>query len=1044
MKSTPAIRNLSFAFIAFVSSVLSAQISSTRHNIDTSFQEGYWLQAVDFDSDGDADIVASSLSSGLKWYRNDGSGVFTGVTVDNAFNDAWSVHAADLDNDGDLDVVAVSMNEDTQVSKLTWFELKGTGNFSDHAISTQSNLLPQSVFAADLDNDGDNDILMAAWGIGAMKWWENTPGDVFVEHTLDSTINSAHTIAAADLNGDGLMDVFGAGGGKTNIWRNDGNLDFTRKTLGSGGGFGVFAEDLNGDGLLDVIRTERNGDLDWFRNKGSSSFTAENIIAANIGESWSMAMGDFDADGDNDLVAAGYVFTPNKISLFINDGSNSFSEQVLDDTFSRPRCVAVADFDGDGDDDIAAVVTKANSIYWYEVDTQASVKTITITAPNGGESLAYGDTSGVQWSQTGSIANVRIEYSTDNGSIWTELTASVANTGNYSWQVPNVQTSLGLVRVTDVADSTVADTSDAVFSITGKGVTLTKPNGGEIWVVESEEEITWSSYGDIVNVALEYSTDGGVNWTAISSSVVNSGSYTWTVPEDTSSDGLVRISDASDSALFDVSDQSFTITKSALTITSPNGGEQWQAGTFQLITWNTTGVVPIVKTEYSADGGTNWQTIVAQTANTGSSSWLVPDNVTQQALVRVTNTAGSLPFDISDAWFSILPEAALTLTSPNGGENLQSGSAHAITWTGPASIFSIIIEFSPDGGDSWQTIANDAANDGSYDWLVPVGETTNAYIRISDAADGTPSDMSDAGFSILPAAAVSVISPNGGEQWLAGDAHDIIWNSSGTVGVLKIDYSLDAGTTWFNLVSETENNGTYAWTVPNVSSEQALVRITDSNNSAVSDVSDTLFTIVTAGLTVVQPNGGDTLYAGSTFDVTWSSTGSVSDIKIEMSINGAAWELITAATPNDGSYLWEVPALNFTQVLLKISEADDGTPADVSDAVFTITTDPVDVRHDPTEQLPTDFVLQQNFPNPFNLGTKINFSVPRTLPVTLNLFNLQGEIITTLFSGELVRGSYSAFWDGKDAAGKVMTSGLYVYSIRIGTWQAARKLMLVK
>ncbi len=92
--------------------------------------------------------------------------------------------------------------------------------------------------------------------------------------------------------------------------------------------------------------------------------------------------------------------------------------------------------------------------------------TVTVTAPNGGESLAAGSSTNITWTSTGTIANVKIEYSTNGGSTYTVITSSTTNDGSHAWTVPSTATTQGRVRVTDAADAAVSDISNANFTIT--------------------------------------------------------------------------------------------------------------------------------------------------------------------------------------------------------------------------------------------------------------------------------------------------------------------------------------------------------------------------------------------------------------------------------------------------------------------------------------------------------------------------------------------------------------------------------------------------
>jgi parallel beta-helix repeat protein len=89
-----------------------------------------------------------------------------------------------------------------------------------------------------------------------------------------------------------------------------------------------------------------------------------------------------------------------------------------------------------------------------------------------------------------------------------------------------------------------------------------------------------------------------------------------------------------------------------ISVTAPNGGETWQAGTSQAITWTSNGGVGAVKIEYSTDGGSNYAVVAASTANDGTFTWIVPNPAALSCLVKVSETDGS-PSDTSDATFTI-------------------------------------------------------------------------------------------------------------------------------------------------------------------------------------------------------------------------------------------------------------------------------------------------------------------------------------------------------------------------------------------------------
>ena len=90
----------------------------------------------------------------------------------------------------------------------------------------------------------------------------------------------------------------------------------------------------------------------------------------------------------------------------------------------------------------------------------------------------------------------------------------------------------------------------------------------------------------------------------------------------------------------------------SITVTSPNGGENWQVASSQDITWNSDGTSGTVSLEYSVDNGSNWSTIISSTTDDGVHPWTIPDNPSDLCLVRVSDTDGA-PEDVSDAVFTI-------------------------------------------------------------------------------------------------------------------------------------------------------------------------------------------------------------------------------------------------------------------------------------------------------------------------------------------------------------------------------------------------------
>jgi hypothetical protein len=188
--------------------------------------------------------------------------------------------------------------------------------------------------------------------------------------------------------------------------------------------------------------------------------------------------------------------------------------------------------------------------------------------------------------------------------------------------------------------------------------------------------------------------------------------------------------------------------------------------------------------------------------------------------------------------------SGLTVTAPNGGEKWNSGTIHNIAWASSGTIANVRIEFSTDNGSAWNNVTAATANDGSYAWTIPNTTSSQCLVRVSDAANSTTSDTSNAVFSIVPVPIITLFAPNGGETWNSGSIHDIIWASTGTIANVRIELSTDNGSGWNNVIAATANDGIYSWIVPNTPSSRCLVRISDAANAAVKDASDTFFVIM--------------------------------------------------------------------------------------------------------------------------------------------------------------------------------------------------------
>jgi PKD repeat protein len=297
---------------------------------------------------------------------------------------AFSVYAIDLDGDGDNDVLSASANDD----KIAWYRNDGNGNFStEQIISTNANGAI-SVYAIDIDGDGDNDVLSASPIDNKIAWYINDgSGNVSTEQIISTNAGGARYVYAIDLDGDGDNDVLSASflDDKIAWYINDGNGNFSIEQIISSianGAQSVYAIDIDSDGDNDVLSASANDDkIAWYINDGNGYFSSEQIISNSVDYANAVFAIDLDGDGDNDVLSASG--DDDKIAWYINDGSGNFSaEQIISTNSAGIRRVYAIDLDNDGDNDVLSASWSNNKITGYLNDGNGNFSTEQIISTN--------------------------------------------------------------------------------------------------------------------------------------------------------------------------------------------------------------------------------------------------------------------------------------------------------------------------------------------------------------------------------------------------------------------------------------------------------------------------------------------------------------------------------------------------------------------------------------------------------------------------------------------------------------------------------------
>jgi len=289
-----------------------------------------------------------------------------------------------------------------------------------------------------------------------------------------------------------------------------------------------------------------------------SGFGAGKVYrSTNTGSTWTDISGNLPDTPVNDLLiyypgySTGKYLVGTDVGVFITENYGASWTELAD---GLPNTVAIH-LDYHSASGKLRVGTHGRGVY----ETILAQATISVAAPNGGETWIVGTSHTIQWSWSNLAGNVKIELSRNGGSTYETLFASTANDGSESWTVSGSVTSQARIRITSIDLPSVNDASDADFSIAQQSITVVVPNGGEVWPVAISQTIRWTSSLITGDVKIELSRNGGSTFETLFASTPNDGSEAWIVTAPPTSQALVRISSVAVPGVVDVSSSGFAI-----------------------------------------------------------------------------------------------------------------------------------------------------------------------------------------------------------------------------------------------------------------------------------------------------------------------------------------------------------------------------------------------------------------------------------------------------------------------------------------------------
>ena len=449
-----------------ISNNMSINFDTDPNILSTTADGVLFISTADIDGDGDLDILYAARSkSESGWYENLGNGVIS--TTPNIISTeselVITVEAADLDRDGDLDIVTASLRDDT----IAWHKNLGGGNFEPRNIISTAADTATSVTTADLDGDGDLDIISGSFGTrnivsgqfldGEVTWYENLGNSSFSDGNVIALADGLRVVETADIDGDGDFDILSASfyDDKIAWYENLGDGSFGKQSIiaTGSGAFAIITADIDNDGKLDAVYAFRNDDTIAWSKNLGNGSFGPQNIISTTADE-AFSLKTADIDLDGDLDLFAASFADDTFAWYENLGDGSFgTENIISTTADGAAWMSVADLDDDGDLDLVTASYEADTIAWYE-NRAYDASDLSITPPPGFKVTEFA--TGLDY-PNGMIA-------LEDGSLL--VGTSEANAAGYFFSTPGQLLLLPDADQNGVADQQIIVASDLPATIT--------------------------------------------------------------------------------------------------------------------------------------------------------------------------------------------------------------------------------------------------------------------------------------------------------------------------------------------------------------------------------------------------------------------------------------------------------------------------------------------------------------------------------------------------------------------------------------------------
>ena len=194
-----------------------------------------------------------------------------------------------------------------------------------------------------------------------------------------------------------------------------------------------------------------------------------------------------------------------------------------------------------------------------------------------------------------------------------------------------------------------------------------------------------------------------------------------------------------------------------------------------------------------------------------------------------------------------------------------------------------------------------------------------------------------------------------------------------------------------------------------------------------------------AHIKLLGPEGGETFLPGEVITISWEEeqTHIPIDFDLEFSSDGGVtWENIASLNVDQFEYQWMVPIMETEQGKIKVIQDNEGMDYTDISSNFRISVSGIVTAVEDSKDNPAPTEILSNYPNPFQSGTTIEFTLAQHNHVSLEIYNIQGAKMATLMDEVLSAGKYATPWNARGTL-----PGMYLALVRVGTFIETRRLI---